>query len=125
MVRDYDSDGVPINHESHSDNLDRSYVDSLSNVDSSPCSSVLASSTMPEINDGQLLSKFKSVMNCHKSQASKRKLWEILTNTEHNQKIKLLRDQPSLLGGSQEEFVSLHLALDTATESVYIPGHPE
>jgi hypothetical protein len=115
MIQDYDSDGAPVHQAtSNSDQL---------NDDGSTCRPVLAG-TIPLINDGQLLSKFKAVMNCHKSQISKKKLWEILINAKHSQKIEILREQPSLLGGSQEEFVSLHLALDTSSESVqYAYGH--
>jgi hypothetical protein len=70
------------------------------------------------INDAQLLTKFKSVMNCHKSQESKRTLWKLLVDIEYNKKVALIRKQPSLLGNKNEEFTSLHLPLDTTRESI-------
>jgi hypothetical protein len=61
------------------------------------------------LTDAQLLSKFKSVMNSHKSPSSKVTFWEFLTVAELNKKRNILWTTPGILGQVDEEFVSLHL----------------
>ena len=70
------------------------------------------------LTDAQLISKFKSVMNVHKSHASKQVLWKVLTNAEQTQKRKIMSESPSFIGGANDEFLSVHLPLDHARESV-------
>jgi hypothetical protein len=70
------------------------------------------------LTDAQLLSKFKSVLNCHKSQQSKKRLWKVLLDQEFCQKKLLIQENPRLLGEGPQECVSLHLAIDQARESI-------
>jgi len=107
VVGVYDSDGVPMEMESMEGVID-SYA---------PTQSTLVPRGHA-INDAQPLSKFKTVMNCHKSQESKLKLWELLVKPEFNPKVVFIRQQLQLLGDDNEEFLSLHLPLDTAPKSI-------
>lgn len=126
VIGDYDSDGVPIDVDNalvamldsncepiHVNNALVDMSDDIGSDEVNP-----STPRLPTITDAQLLTKFKSVMNCHKSQPSKRALWQLLTDTEYKQKVDLIRQNPSLLANTNEEFSSLHLALDTSAESI-------
>jgi hypothetical protein len=117
FVNVYDSDGV--------DDVVSQVEDTIS-VDSKTNDKPPSGIGKISLTDAQLLSKFKSVINCHKSQTSKTKLWNLLTEAEIEQKREILNEQPALVGRGPQEFVSLHLPLDKSRESVqytYGRGH--
>jgi hypothetical protein len=106
VIGEYDSDGVPVETEVGVDG-----------VRTQP--TVPPSTERPDdVTDAQLISRFKSCLNCHQSQIAKQSLWEILTTTEQNQRRKLIADNPRLLGNGEDEFQSLHLPIDKSHESV-------
>jgi hypothetical protein len=114
VINAYDSDGVAVDDSLHEpDDFSQS-----TNHKVIPASSSSREIQEHTLTDAQLLSKFKSVMNCHKSQLSKNTLWKLLTDAELNQKRILIRQNPGLLGEGDQEFVSLHLPIDQARESV-------
>jgi hypothetical protein len=76
------------------------------------------------LNDGQLLTKFKTVMSYHKGQQDKRCLWEVLSRAEDNQRQKLLSARPALIGTQDGEMISLHLPIDKAAESIRHTNSP-
>jgi hypothetical protein len=62
------------------------------------------------LNDGQLPTKFKTVMSYHKTPGEKRRLWDVLCVAEDTQ-----RKRPQ-----DGEMMSLHLPINKATESIQI-----
>jgi hypothetical protein len=119
----YDSDGALASETSlHGDVDTNDEVDTgIAHEDSAANPSIREisrQSNMPVITDAQLLSKFKGVMNCHKSQTAKKVLWTILNEAERNQKKRLISENPALIGTGHQEFVSLHLPIDRTRESV-------
>ena len=112
-VNCYDSDGVVLVDDSDSDvsNIPIDENDpQAANLEGGPRESILT--------DAQLISKFKSVLNVHKSQKSKQVLWKVLTDADVLEKRNILVESPELVGGTHDEFLSLHLPLDRARESV-------
>lgn len=126
VLQAYDSDGAiyqPTDMEREGILPDRMESNgSLSSEDSEEeiCSTVSnpEGPNDPRLTDAQMLSKFKSVLTCHKSQKSKQQLWKALTKQEVYQKKQLIRQNPGLIGIGPQEFVSLHLPINKANESV-------
>ena len=116
----YDSDGVIVVDDPYSDDQEEELTptDSMAGLDDTEVATNAGGPRESVLTDAQLISKFKSVLNAHKTQTSKQELWKMLTNAEHKEKRKILENTPGLLGEIDEEFISLHLPLDHARESV-------
>jgi hypothetical protein len=119
-VNCYDSDGVVLaeDHFSEDQQGRLSPSESTATQDNPEAATHQGGLRESVLTDAQLISKFKSVLNVHKSQSSKQMLWKVLTDAELSEKRKIIGEHPSLFGDANEEFLSLHLPLDRAHESV-------
>ena len=126
MIQAVDNDGVPDTSLSTANVIDlttppRQNINVPEGHDNqapdNDSDSIQSGNDLGHISEAQLLTKFKTVMSCHRLQRDRLALWKMLAEAESNKKRDLIQREPRLVGSGDPDMVSLHLPINQQRES--------